>query len=97
MIDQIQPIVEHAYGKGSMSQALAEHLAKSINNYRPHFPGQTREDMIRETCWSWMTGGGTATIVAQRIEAALQSVAGNLDPSSPAAETVRRDIGGTTC
>lgn len=37
----------------------------------------------------------TETVLAA-FDAAIAQ-AGNLDPSSPAAETVRRDIGGTTC
>lgn len=78
----IKPILIKTYGFGSMTLALADHLAKSITNksitnYTPRWEGQgsNREGMIRETCWNWMTGGTTAEHVARDIEAALGGTA----------------------
>jgi hypothetical protein len=69
----VKPILVKTYGAGSMTLALADHLAESIDNYIPRWKsqGSNRESMIRETCWNWMTGGTTAERVARDIEAAL--------------------------
>jgi type IV pilus biogenesis protein CpaD/CtpE len=72
-LEVVQPIIVDTYGKGSMTIALAEHVANEIDTFEPQYPDDTREDMIRLTCWNWMTGGSTAEIVARKIEAALEA------------------------
>ncbi len=74
--DIIAPILHATYGKGSMVAALADHVAKKIDTYSPTARGYDneaeREGMICMVCWDWMTGGGTASRVAAKIETALQ-------------------------
>jgi hypothetical protein len=73
----IQEILAGIYGDSDMSRGLAERLEQKITNWQPYYPDETREDMIREVCWMWFSGGGTAAIAAKRIEAML------LDNGSP--------------
>lgn len=72
-LEVVRPIIVDTYGKGSMTIALAEHVANKINTFQPRYPDETREDMICETCWNWMAGGNTAENVARKIEAALDA------------------------
>jgi hypothetical protein len=73
-LDIIEPIIVKTYGKGAVSVALAEHLANKIDTFQSRqFGPETREDMIRETCWNWMTGGSTAERAAGKIEIALKA------------------------
>lgn len=67
----ISPIIEGIYGKGGMPLSLAEHLAPKIDQWTPRYPNETREAMIRETCWNWFSGGSAAEMVARKIEEAL--------------------------
>lgn len=79
--DTIRPILTKTYGDGSMPRALATHLAEKIDAWpdsgQPTYGAETREDMIRLTCWDWFSGGGTAEGVARQIEAALHAEAAN--------------------
>jgi hypothetical protein len=56
-----------------MSARLVIALTEIIETWEPRYPDETRFDKIRETCWNWFSGGSTAKIAAQRIEAALQA------------------------
>jgi hypothetical protein len=70
----VATILEDTYGKSNYIAAMAGHLAERIDAWpdvQPRFGAESREDMIRLTCWDWMSGGDTAARVARRIEAAL--------------------------
>lgn len=70
--DIILPILRRTYGTSEMVDRLATHLAEKIADYDPedtHW--KTRESVVRETCWLWFSGGGTAQRVAEQIEEAL--------------------------
>ena len=69
--EKIRPIIESTYGKGPLAQELIEYLEKQIDNFTPRYEDDSREDMVMQTCWTWMTGGTTAEAVAKEIEAAL--------------------------
>lgn len=82
----IEPIIVRTYGTSPMTKAMVEHLASKIERGDfDHY--DSREDMIRSVCWDWMTGGSTAEVVAQRIEAVLpaSSPLASQAPSSPGA------------
>jgi hypothetical protein len=70
--DVIAPILRDTYGKGSMVESLADHLAQKIDAHdgSQRYSG-SREDMVFRTCWDWFSGGSTAEAVAEEIEAAL--------------------------
>lgn len=72
-LQRVQPIVSRIYGRlhEQRSQELAVRLAERIDAWEPRDPEDTREDMVREMCWSWFSGGSTAAIVARDIEGAL--------------------------
>lgn len=63
-----------------MTQALSIYLADKIDTFDPVLDicrdgsiyGDGREYMITQVCWNWMPGGGTAQVVAEKIETALQ-------------------------
>jgi hypothetical protein len=67
----ILPAITSTYGEGSKPEALATYLAERIDNWTPHYPDETRHDMIMRICWNWYSGGSTAKIAADRVEAAL--------------------------
>jgi hypothetical protein len=73
----IRPILSEIYGHSATVDAMVEDLAERIHAFEPRdedFFGpadKQREDMIRLQCWNWFSGGGTAAIAAERIEAAL--------------------------
>lgn len=76
-LDTILPILTDTYGEGGMVRALAEHLSVKIDRWdspnpvQPTYGARDREDMVRQTCWDWFSGGTTAEGVARRIEEAL--------------------------
>jgi hypothetical protein len=70
--DRIKPAIVRTYGASPMAHSLAAHLADRIDTWEPRYPDETRENMIRETCWNWFSGGSTATIAARRVEEALK-------------------------
>lgn len=65
----VLPIITKTYGKGSMANALAAHLAEKID--RNDFDSRGREHGVMLTCWAWFSGGSTAESAARRIEEAL--------------------------
>lgn len=72
--DLIRSLVVKTYGGGSMPLALSVELARKIDNYEPRtddLEDEDRERMIRDTCWNWFSGGGTANSLAAKIEALL--------------------------
>jgi hypothetical protein len=72
-LDAVSPIIARIYGTDETAAALALQLVERIDAWEPRFPNETRENMIRETCWMWFSGGSTAAIAARDIEAALAS------------------------
>jgi hypothetical protein len=80
-IRRIWPIIVEAYGANAMSDSLAKHLAAKIDAWpdvKPMYGAETREEMIRHTCWNWFSGGSTAEYVAKRIEAVLEEAQSNV-------------------
>jgi tripartite-type tricarboxylate transporter receptor subunit TctC len=71
--DTIAPTLIATYGKGSMVDALARHLAEKID--RCDWDSRGREHMVMATCWDWFPGGGTAAAVAAKIEATAPRLA----------------------
>lgn len=70
----VEPVIRKTYGKGGMAEALAKHLAEKIDAWpggQPRYGAESREDMIRLTCWDWFSGGTTAEGVARQIEERL--------------------------
>lgn len=67
-IEIIQPIIFDTYGESSATRALSWDIL-----HRMEIPdgARSREERIMHICWNWMTGGGTAEVVAGRIERAL--------------------------
>lgn len=74
--DEIEVIVRtfitDTYGDNGMSRALVVALGERIDKFDDEGGRYHREDMIRNVCWDWMTGGTTAQYVAEKIESALK-------------------------
>lgn len=74
--DKIGPVLTNIYGDNGLTRALIEHLAVKIDMFEDEDPfiySGHRHLIIQETCWNWFPGGGTATIAAYRVEAALDT------------------------
>jgi len=73
--EKIAPIIFETYGETEWGRSLAEYLVTKIeawpNRVQPSYYADTREDMVRLTCWDWFSGGSTAEYVAKKIEAVL--------------------------
>lgn len=73
--DKISPALTSIYGDNGLTRALVLHLGTKIDMHEDGDPAiygdNQRYDMIRETCWNWFSGGGTASIAAERVEAVL--------------------------
>ena len=67
----LRTIVFSTYGKNEMSKGLADRLEKRIPAFDEDPAYRSREDMIREICWMWFSGGSTAASVAREIEEAF--------------------------
>lgn len=72
--ERIEPIIRRTYGGNAMAERLAHYLVELIEAWEPD-ELETREDMIRDTCWNWFAGGSTAELVARQIEEALKAEA----------------------
>ena len=62
----IKPILIDAYGDNAMARALIEHLSIKISDALPVRPERLHGIVLR-TCWDWMSGGDTASDVADKI------------------------------
>jgi hypothetical protein len=73
--EKIAPIIFETYGESEWAAYFTDHLSKKIDNWPirvpPSYFAETREDMVRLTCWDWFSGGSTAEYVAEKIEAVL--------------------------
>ncbi len=71
----IRPIIEDTYGKDALSDTLIKSLVHKIETFEAEdhdsYYGRSRENIVRETCWLFFSGGSTAASVARHIEEAL--------------------------
>lgn len=77
MYARILQALQGVYGDSKMVEGLADHLDEKIERFEvrdPAYYGDNQlNDMIRETCWNWFSGGGTAQIAADRVEGVINA------------------------